>query len=113
MRSVPSGTYDWVVAFFLCCVLPNELQDQAIAEFARVLKPGGTFRLLEMQYSKQPHLRKRQDRFAAFVEKVYGARFDRETTMHVLNNPYLEVTGTRYIKHDTYLLIDGVRRGVL
>jgi ubiquinone/menaquinone biosynthesis C-methylase UbiE len=112
MESVPSGSYDWVVAFFLCCVLPNELQERAIAEFARVLKPGGRFRLLEMQYSKQPHLRKRQDRFASFVENVYGARFDRETTMHVLNNPDLEVTGTRYIKHDTYLLIDGIRRSM-
>lgn len=110
MDSLPSAKYDWVVAFFLCCVLPNELQDQAIAEFARVLKPGGKFRLLEMQYSKNPHLRKRQDRFAPFVEKVYGARFDRQTLMHVQNNPNLKVTETRYIKHDTYLLIDGVRQ---
>ncbi len=110
MESVPSGSYDWVVAFFLCCVLPRELQDHAIREFARVLKPGGRFRLLEMQYSKNPHLKKRQDRFALFVEKVYGARFDRHTLAHVQNNQDLRVTGTRYIKHDTYLLIDGTRK---
>ena len=41
MGSVPSARYDWVVAFFLCCVLPNEVQDQALAQFSRVLKPGG------------------------------------------------------------------------
>lgn len=110
MGSVPSGAYDWVVAFFVCCVLPEELQAQALGEFARVLKPGGRFRLLEMQYSKKPHLKKRQDRFAPFVEKVYGARFDRNTLMHLQRNPSLAVTETRYIKHDTYLLIDGVRR---
>ena len=110
MQSVPSGSYDWVVGFFLCCVLPEELQEVAIAEFARVLKPGGSFRLLEMQYSKQPQLRKRQDRFAPFVEKVYGARFDRNTLSHVRNNANLNVTATSYIKHDTYLLIDGVRK---
>ncbi len=110
MESVPSGSYDWVVAFFLCCVMPQELQDHAIREFARVLKPGGRFRLLEMQYSKNPHLRKRQDRFAPFVEKVYGARFDRHTLTHVQNNQDLRVTVTRYIKHDTYLLIDGIRK---
>jgi ubiquinone/menaquinone biosynthesis C-methylase UbiE len=110
MQSVPSGEYDWIVSFFLCCVLPQELHDRAIHEFARVLKPGGKFRVLEMQYSKDPRLKRRQERFAPFVEKVYGARFDRQTLMHVEKHPDLMVTGTRYIKQDTYLLIDGIRR---
>lgn len=109
MQSIPSGSYDWVVAFFLCCVLPEKIQDQAISEFARVLKPGGRFRLLEMRYSDLPALRKRQDLFTPFVKKVYGAGFDRNTLVHVRNNPNLTVTGTRYLKHDTYLLIDGTR----
>ncbi len=109
MDSIPSAQYDWVVAFFLCCVLPRDLQDQAISEFARVLKPGGHFRLLEMKYSENPVLRRRQDFFAPFVAKVYGAGFDRETLRHVRNNPNLKVTGTRYLKHDTYLLIEGIR----
>ena len=109
MESIPSDRYDWVVAFFLCCVLPEDLQDQAIAEFVRVLRPGGRFRLLEMRYSDNPQLRWRQDLFTPFVEKVYGARFDRQTLLHLQNNPSLKVTGTRYVKHDTYLIIDGVR----
>ncbi len=109
MESIPSERYDWIVAFFLCCVLPEELQDRAVSEFARVLKPGGRFRLLEMRYSDDPALRKRQDFFAPFVAKVYGAGFDRETLRHVQNDPNLKVTGTRYLKHDTYLLIDGFR----
>jgi hypothetical protein len=62
-----------------------------------------------MKYSDDPVLRKRQNFFAPFVAKVYGAGFDRETLRHVQNNPKLKVTGTRYLKHDTYLLIDGVR----
>ena len=109
MDSIPSKRYDWIVAFFLCCVLPRDLQDQAVSEFARVLKPGGRFRLLEMRYSDDPALRRRQNFFASFVARVYGAGFDRETLLHVQNNPNLKVTGTRYLKHDTYLLIDGVR----
>jgi len=110
MEAVPAASCDWVVAFFLCCVLPEEVQDRAIAEFARVLKPGGKFRLLEMKYSEDPKLRKRQDRFTPFVEKVYGARFDRNTLTHVQNNPDLIVTGTRFVKLDTYLLIEGMKK---
>jgi ubiquinone/menaquinone biosynthesis C-methylase UbiE len=109
MEAVPSAAYDWVVAFFLCCVLPEELQTQAISEFARVLKRGGRFRLLEMRYSDIPSLKKRQDLFTSFVEKVYGARFDRNTLSHVRKNADLTVTHTRYVKHDTYLLIEGFR----
>src|SRR5512145_3204716 len=89
MAAVESGRFDWVVATFLCCVLPAGLQSQAIAQFERVLKPGGKFRLLEMVYSKDPALRRRQDFFAPFVEKVYGARFDRDTHRHLLSHPGL------------------------
>ncbi len=109
MVSIPSDGYDWVVAFFLCCVLPEDLQARAISEFARVLKPGGRFRLLEMKYSHDPGLRRRQNVFAPFVAKVYGAGFDRQTLMYVQNNENLKVTETHYIKKDTYLLIEGVR----
>jgi len=111
MTSVDSDRYDWVVATFLCCVLPAGLQEQAIAQFGRVLKPGGKFRLLEMVYSKDPLLRRRQDFFAPFVEKVYGARFDRDTHRHLLNHSGLKVTAQNFIKHDTYLLIEGEKIG--
>jgi ubiquinone/menaquinone biosynthesis C-methylase UbiE len=111
MTTVESDRYDWVVATFLCCVLPAGLQEQAIAQFGRVLKPGGKFRLLEMVYSQDPALRRRQDFFAPFVEKVYGARFDRDTHRHLMNHTGLNVTSQRFIKHDTYLLIEGEKIG--
>jgi len=108
MSSIRSSSFDWVVACFLCCVLPGEVQDQALAQIARVLKPGGRFCMLEMVYSKDAKLRRRQDRFLPFVERVYGARFDRNTLEHVRATPGLTVTGTRFVKHDTYLLINGI-----
>lgn len=111
MSTVVSNRYDWVVATFLCCVLPGGLQERAIAQFMRVLKPGGKFRLLEMVYSKDPALRRRQDFFAPFVEKVYGARFDRDTNRHLLSQSGLKVTAQSFIKHDTYLLIEGEKIG--
>ncbi len=83
MQQIASGNFDWVLATFLCCVIPEELQRQVIRQFARVLKPGGRFRLIKMIYSKKPSLKKRQDLFIPFVERVYGARFDRNTMKHV------------------------------
>lgn len=110
MESIPSNSFDWVVATFLCCVLPEELQDRAMKEFRRVLKPGGRFRLLEMIHSKNAALRKRQDFFSPFVEKVYGARFDRNTLTHVKETEGLELQKTYFIKHDVYLVIEGRRQ---
>lgn len=109
MESIPSDHYDWIVATFLCCVVPEELQKLVLEQFARVLKPGGRFRLLEMVYSQKPHLKKRQDFFSPFVEKVYGARFDRKTLDHARDSSHLKVTETQYLKHDIYLLIDGTK----
>jgi ubiquinone/menaquinone biosynthesis C-methylase UbiE len=111
MTSIPSAKYDWIISTFLCCVMPEEVQPLALEQFARVLKPGGRFRLLEMLYSNIPSIRKKQERFARFVEKVYGARFDRNTLELVRQTPGLDVTGTRFLKDDTYLLIEGIKPG--
>jgi ubiquinone/menaquinone biosynthesis C-methylase UbiE len=110
MRLVDSNQYDWIISTFLCCVMPDEFQPMALEQFSRVLKPGGKFRLLEMVYSKNRKIRRRQDLFAAFVEKVYGARFDRKTVQYIEESAELEITGKRFLKDDVYLLIEGARK---
>ena len=110
MKSVNANRFDWVVSLFMCCVMPDDLQEAAIKQFGRVLKPGGRFRLLEMVYSKNPKIRKRQDLFTPFVEKVYGARFDRNTLSHLEHSSELKVTSTSFLKDDVYLLIEGIRQ---
>lgn len=111
MQHVDSDQYDWVISTFLCCVMPDEFQPMALEQFARVLKPGGKFKLLEMIYSKDEKIRKRQERFAAFVEKVYGARFDRHTVKFLEESAELEITSKQFLKDDVYLLIEGVKKG--
>ena len=110
MEHVESNRYDWIISTFLCCVMPDELQPSTLEQFSRVLKPGGKFKLLEMIYSKNSKIRRRQERFTAFVEKVYGARFDRRTLQYIEESDKLEVTGTRFLKDDVYLLIEGINR---
>jgi ubiquinone/menaquinone biosynthesis C-methylase UbiE len=111
MHLVGSDQYDWIISTFLCCVMPDELQPMALVQFGRVLKPGGKFRLLEMIYSKDSKIRRRQEFFTAFVEKVYGARFDRKTVQYIEESAELDITSTRFLKDDVYLLIEGVRKG--
>ncbi len=110
MKSVDANQFDWVVSTFMCCVMPDELQELAIEQFSRVLKLGGQFRLLEMIYSKNKKIKRRQDFFAPFVEKVYGARFDRNTLRHLEQSSQLKVTNTSFLKDDVYLLIEGIRQ---
>jgi len=109
MQSIDSNQFDWIFSTFMCCVMPDDIQKLALEQFSRVLKQGGKFRLLEIVYSKDEKIRKRQERFAPFVEKVYGARFDRNTLHHIELSADLLITDTRFLKDDTYLLIEGVR----
>jgi len=107
MESIPTDSFDWLISTYLCCVMPDHLQPLAIKQFERVLKPGARFRLLEMIYSKNPELKKRQERFAPFVHLVYGARFDRNTLTYIEQSPKLKITKTYFLKTDVYLVIEG------
>ncbi len=107
MASIPSEHCDWVVATFLCCVMPDDLQPLALEQIERVLKPGGRFRLLEMLYSEKPAIRRRQDLFAPMVEKLYGARFDRNTLGHLRACSKLKIDSTFFLKEDVYVVIEG------
>lgn len=107
LRQFADGTFDWTISTFMYCVMPDSLQSLALHEMARVLKPGGRFRLIEILYSKDRSLRLRQKLLAPFVKLVYGARFDRKTLEHIHAIPSLKVTRTTFLKADTTLLIEG------
>lgn len=111
LDQVRDDSVDWYIATFLYCVLPDELQPPALAELARVLRPGGRFRLVEILYSNQPARRLVQRAFAPFVRLVYGARFDRRTQTHIGRTPGIHVTSTRWLQGDTHLLIEGRKDG--
>lgn len=110
LRDLPSDNFDWYIATFLYCVLPDALQPPALEGMVRVLKPGGRFKLLEIVYSKDAILRRRQEFLAPLVEKLYGARFDRHTLEYLRRNDHIEILSTQFLKSDTYLLIEGRKK---
>jgi|GEM_PF-431267 phosphatidylethanolamine/phosphatidyl-N-methylethanolamine N-methyltransferase len=110
MTDIPSNYYDWVISTFMCCVMPDHLQPQALEQMLRILKPGGKFRLLEIIYSKNPKINHRQKIFAPFVAKIYGARFDRKTLQYLQEIDGLEITCQKFLKDDTYLFIEGYKK---
>ena len=85
------------------------MQNLAINQIARVLKPEGKFLILEMIYSKDEKLLKRQKRFKPFVQKVYGAGFDRQTLRRFQENEQLQVEKTFFVKAHVYLMSEGIK----
>jgi hypothetical protein len=60
-----------------------------------------------MVYSKIPKYRRRQDFLASLVEKIYGARFDRNTLENLQESSKLEITNTYFLKRDIYQIVEG------
>ena len=106
LNSIEDNSFDTIVATFLCCVIPPELQTTVLNQFARVLKPGGKFRTIEMITSKIPSVRLRQKIFAPFVKTVYGAGFDRNTHIHIEESEKFRIDKSYFLKQDVYLFIE-------
>jgi ubiquinone/menaquinone biosynthesis C-methylase UbiE len=97
-------SFDAAVATFLFCVLPDDLQVPALREMGRVVKSGGTIRLLEYVRPRGT-LRKAITRlWEPWVAWAYGASFDRRTEERV-PEAGLEVVESRLVVHDLIKLI--------
>lgn len=92
--SFPAGTFDFAIASFLFCVLPNEAQVAALSEIKRVLKPGGEIRLLEYTWSQDPARLRIQRLWEPWVKWAYGAGFDRETHRFVREAGFRDIEET-------------------
>src|SRR5450759_4790638 len=100
----PSGCFDGAVAAFLFCVLPEDQQVVALRELARVVKAGGTVRLLE--YVRPLGMTRRM--IAAFwgpwIAWAYGASFNRRTEDHI-PEAGLELLEARHVVDDLLKLL--------
>ena len=79
----PAGSFDAAVATFLFCVLPDELQRPALREVGRVVRAGGTVRLLDYVRPLQPLRRALASLWEPWMAWAYGASFDRKTEKYM------------------------------
>jgi len=100
----PTGSFDAAVASFLFCVLPDQLQVPALRELGRVVKPGGTIRLLE--YVRPQGILRRIVSYIwqPWIRWAYGASFDHHTERHV-PSAGLELLESRYVVDDLLKLL--------
>lgn len=73
----PDGWFDAAVASFLLSVLPEDAQRPAVQQLRRVVRPGGTIRLLELVPPRSPARRLSGIVGRRFAAWAYGASFGR------------------------------------
>jgi ubiquinone/menaquinone biosynthesis C-methylase UbiE len=98
------GSFDAAVSSFLFCVLPDPLQQPALRELGRVVRPGGLIRLLE--YVRPSGIVRRVTSYIwqPWIRWAYGASFDRRTEQHV-PAAGLELVESRYVVDDLLKLL--------
>ena len=77
------ATFSAAVAAFVFCVMPDADQPAALAELGRVVKPGGTIRLLEYVRPSGVLRGTIARLWAPWMAWAYGAGFDRRTKEHI------------------------------
>jgi demethylmenaquinone methyltransferase/2-methoxy-6-polyprenyl-1,4-benzoquinol methylase len=100
----PTESFDAAVATFLFCVLPDHLQVPALRELGRVVKRGGSIRLLEYVRPTGTVRRIMSRIWQPWVSWAYGAGFDRQTEKHV-PAAGLELVESRYVVDDLVKLL--------
>lgn len=74
--ALPDNSFDVVVATFVLCTMPQKIEELALKELVRVVKPNGKLYFLEYVYSKNL-LRMILMRLTSFIPKLlYGIRFN-------------------------------------
>ncbi len=101
----PDATFDSIVATFLFCTLPEELQAPALHELSRVLKPHGTLRLLDYRRPRN-RLRLILTRlWEPWASRAFGASFDRRPERY-LAQAGLKMTRTMFVVGDLIALVE-------
>lgn len=105
----PDAAFDAAVASFVFCTLPDVQQMPALRELARVVKPGGSIRLLAYTRPRRGVRRWLAGLWAPWVRWAYGASFDRDPEQHLVAAG-LSLVAARFVVDDLIRLIEVTSR---
>ena len=100
----PDHSFDSAVAAFLFCVLPAESQVLALRELGRVVKVGGTIRLLNYVRPKGAVLGAIARLWQPVAAWAFAASFDQQTEQ-LITEAGLELLDSKYVVRDLIKLI--------
>ena len=90
------ASFDAVASAFTFCTLEESQQRPALAEMARILKPGGELRILDYALSRRPLVRLGMRAWQVWERAVFHGAFDRRTER------YLEPAGFTPIRERSF-----------
>lgn len=97
---LPDASFDHAVATFVFCVLPDELTLPALQELARIVKPGGTIRILDYTLSRRAAARVWMQLVAPWLQFAFAARYTARFE-ELLPAARLEVSESRFVFGDS------------
>lgn len=100
----PDASFDHIVATFVFCVLPEELQRPVMMEMQRILKPGGTLRILDYTQSRGAAARLWMKLVSPWLSYAFGARYTAGYESH-LTGSGMTVLENRHVAGDFVKLL--------
>lgn len=101
---LPDASFDHIVATFVFCVLPEHLIQPALTEMARILKPGGTIRILDYTESNHPAAKVWMRVVGPWLNWAFGARYN-ASYESVIPHTGLELVERRFVFGDSVKLL--------
>jgi ubiquinone/menaquinone biosynthesis C-methylase UbiE len=102
----PDASFDTVAVTFVLLCLPDELQEPALEELRRVIRPDGQLLLLDYRLSRKLGMRLWMRCLSPWLRWAFAGRFDAPTER------YLKVAGFEVARCRS-AMVDGVRLMVL
>jgi ubiquinone/menaquinone biosynthesis C-methylase UbiE len=106
---LPDASFDHIVATFVFCVLPDELTLPVLREMARIVKPGGTIRILDYTMSSNAAARLWMRVVGPWLKFAFGARYTSNYEA-MLPEAQLELCEKRFVFGDSVKLLIARRR---
>ena len=114
LKGEKDNSYNWYIATYVFCVLPQEIIKMGITQMIRVLKNAGRFKIVDIVISKNKEIRRQQIQDSQKLKNLYSLNLYNNTLGIIQNIKFkntqikIKLTTIKYLYNDTFLLIEGI-----